>query len=373
MKRRICIILIVFLFLFQGCSSGKKQNDDKNKMEVKNDQKIDITAAKSFMDNYMKYLLKKNTSAVKSFYTVKLKESLKDVPLEKEPHAVGYKIEKGEMKEKKIEYTAHIYNAYSYRPYFSDDMFKYTIVLEDGNMKIESISKEKSVEIYEKNGAVIKKDDKGKEESLLGLSDLPEFITSEESNLLEQKFEVPKGKLGPLAMSPDGKTYIITSMDKNTFICTVKKEEEKQTFTEGGAEDKQKPGGGGKKKGTEKEKPEEEGKKKTITIKPVDFYFECKVNIICFSNLGKFFAVEYVPKSSINHIFIYDSNGKKVKTEIENRFPVDKFYITSPVFTSNEEICFSLKAIESATDEEKKLNGEWVYNLKTKKLSQVTG
>lgn len=371
MKRVIAILAVIIMFTLSGCPGGEEEKTDDNKIQV---NKIEKAAATEFMDNYLRYVLKGDDMVVKSFYSSKVKELMKkDIPKSTEPHPVGYKIEGGEGEKGKMIMTVHLYSAYNGFPYFSDDTYKYTLILQKGKILIDKIDKEKSIEIYAQKNTLYKiEGEKVKGDKIIAIDELPFFVTSKGAS--EQKFPVPKDSFGPLAVSSKGKEIVITSMGENSFIAIIKMEEAEEASNIQGDEDKKKGEDQGQAggEGEGKQQGQEAEKKPELSIKPVDLYFKTKVNSVSFSPDGKIFVVETIPKGGMNKLIIYTSQtGDIVKTNIEKQFKTESFYLKSPYFISKEELIFSVIPGENTTDEEKMLKGEWMLDIKSGKIKKI--
>lgn len=386
MKKFMSIILIFIICFSAGCSNKEKENEKGGDNKVQVMKKIDPKAAKSFMENYMGYVLKRDTGAMKSFYSSALKEKIRDIPSEQGPHPVGYKLEEGENKEKDVEFKVHIYNATTGSPYYSDDSLKYTVTMENGKMQINKIEKDKTtIEVFAKGKTLYKKEgDKVIGDYVISLTDLPDYGIPRYTSSPEQKFPIPKQAFGPTAISPDGKSIVITSMEKHSFLALVKGgEEDKQTANlqeEGG-------GQGGKKGSSDKEQGGEQGgeqkkeespqekemeRVKKQTVKPIDFFLNTKVNAISFSPDGKMFVAELIPQGRLSGILIYrEDGGEVVETEIEKQFRPDRFAVSAPYFTSEDKLVFTITPPKDATREEQAQGGTWSYDTKEKKISKI--
>lgn len=376
--KKYSIFLILFItLLFTGCPGGEDEggnSEGENKSGSEN--KIDMKSAKEFMDNYMRYVIKMDTDVMKSFYTPKLKEQIKDVAKASNPHPVGYSIGGGEGKEKKAEYTVSIFNAYTGSPYFSSDTYKYTVVMEDGKMLIDSISKDKVMELFGKGKVLFMKEgSKVEGKYVISLDELPTYASPQSSP--EVKLPIPRDAFGPCALSPDNKSIIFTSVGKDSFIAMGELEEEDKSTMNQRAEggDKNKQGGdkkgGGEQGGQEKGKEQEQQKAK-IKMNPIDLYPDTKINVLVLSPDGKTLAVETAPVGGQSQLKLYKSDkGEGLEAQkIKNNFRPDRFSLSNPYFTSPTAIVFTVKAIDGAQDEEKELEGEWIYDIKAETLKQ---
>jgi hypothetical protein len=378
MKKFLIFGLVLMMIFATGCPGPESEpkSSDSNKTQVMDN--IDMKAAKEFMDNYMRYVIKRDNGAMKSFYSAEIKSQIKDIPAAPNPHPVGYKIEEGENKEKNAEFSAHIYNANSGEPYYSDDMFKYTVTMESGKMVISKIEKENTTEIFEKGKALYKREgDKAKGDLVVSLQDLPYYVVPKGAQTPEQKFPVPRKAFGPCAISPDGKSIVITSVGEQTLLAVVKQEEgeDKEAMSMQGEEKKAGGGDGGGESGEEslggKEEESKEGK--NATVKPVDFYFEGDVVLLNYSPDGKSFIVERKMPSGLNEILLYkaESGEDMPLNTLYRQFRKDTFSLVSPYFISEEKLAFSVVPIKTATREEQKLKGDYIFDLKTEKLNQI--
>jgi hypothetical protein len=397
MKKTIyAIVLIVMIFMFCGCPDKNKSNQD-DKVEVKS--KIDKKAAKEFMDNYLRTVTTGDINALDSFYSSNLKSEMKSAVKVLNPHITGYKIEAevgmeegsdeseggsekssgDDGKEDTVEYTVHIFNAYTGFPYSSDDSVLYTIKIENKKMVIDKKKITSTVDVYSLNNAIYKRSEgKVKGEYVLSIIDMPEFAIPQSALPLEVKFNVPRDAFGPCVLAPDGSSIAISSIGTNSFAAIVKIEEKGKSSSEeskaaiGGDEDSgasslKTSGGGNKETG----KTGEESKLNT-KLKPVDLYVESKICNFAFSPDGKTLAVETIPDYGNNKIYLYKAKEQEIiNAGIDKQFKPDRFKVMSPCFLSENEIEFKVSAVKSATTDELRYNGFWIFNIKTKKFKQL--
>lgn len=373
MKKIILVLIIGAMFIVTGCPDKEKPKSDDNKVKV---MKTNVKSAKVFMDNYMRYVMKRNQGAMNSFYGSKIKLRIKNTTVLKDPHPIGYSVSEGESKDKNAEFKVHIYSGSTNLPYFSDDEFKYIVGMENTKMVIDGIEKGKSIEIFEKDKELYKREgDKLKGEPLISLKDLPNYVVPKEASFLEQKFPVPKKSFGPCALSPDGKSSIITSFDTNSFIGIIN-EEEKTAQAMAQPSGQKKSGGGGGGGGGQGQGAGGGGQniepKVSMRLKTVDFYSNVKVNNVNFSPDGKMFVIEFTPKSGISQILVYKSkSAERTILKSDKQFRVDRFSMTNPYFSSPKELIFTINPIKNATLEEKKFKGDWKLDIDKGKVSQI--
>ncbi|MDF2674497.1 MAG: hypothetical protein K0R09_2765 [Clostridiales bacterium] len=372
MKKIVILLLIFTMLLATGCPGGETPKSNDNKTEVK---KIDEDAAKEFMDNYMRYKLSGNNLALNSFYSDEIKEKTSSVPETRNPGPVGFKLEEGEAKEEKLEFKAHIYSASTETPYFSDDTYKYTIKLEKGKMMIDKIEKEKSIELFSKENTIYKREgDKVEGEPVITLEDLPLFTTPKGAG--EGKYNVPRSSFGPCAISPNSKSFIVSSSgEDNGFIADIKmKDSEEAVSLQGGEGDKQKQGGGGQQAGGSQTEGQGQPKKSNanISLKPIDLYLNTKITGISFAPNGKMLAVEIIPPGGLTRVNLYKGeNWEQIKSDIDKHFVKDRFSVKNPYFVEDSKMVFTVEPIKDATSEEQTLKGEWVYDVKGDKVVQI--
>lgn len=412
MKKWFCMFLIIILVITTGCPGNDKQkSNESNKVEVnKSENKIDKNAASAFINNYLAYVLKGDFDGMKSFYNDEVKSQIKNLPVSSNSRPVGYKIdtddsglEDNQNEGKGVSFKVHLYNSGQDIPYFSDDLYKYTVELKNNKMVISKIEKEKSTEIYEKNKVLYKREgDKIKGEKILSLGEMPDFISLSNTLYPGQKIPLPKDGFGPCAISPDGKNILITT--KGTLkpagmsgenlksavtyafiaILSMKEEEDEQQSMQQNKNTKDskqviKLEGGGDEKNKEEpsqgegSKTEAEGQGKGITeapsIKNLDLYVEAKIKTAAFSPDGKFIIVEYIPPSGLNRIKMYKTSEREiVELAVDKQFLPDRFGIASPSFISIEELSFKVIPAKDATSEEQKYEGIWKMDIKEQKL-----
>ncbi|QCX33730.1 hypothetical protein FDN13_08460 [Caloramator sp. E03] len=411
MKKWFCIVLIFILIFMTGCPDNEKEkSNDSNKVEVEKSENIDKKAANVFVNNYLTYVLKGDLNGMKSFYADDLKGQIKDVPVIANSRPVSYKMESGDSEEgssnegKTVNFKVHIYNSGQDMPYFSDDLYNYTVGLQEGKMVITKIEKEKSTEIYEKDKALYKREgDKIKGEKVLSLADMQEYISLSNTLYPGQKIPLPKDSFGPCGISPDGKSILITTkgipkaqnisglaVEKGATcyfvgLITMKENEEEQesikkdTSTKDSKqvvkleEDKTESKGASKSEEGSKQQPQEEEKttKEQLTVKTLDFYVGWKIKTAAFSPDGKTIMIEYIQPSGLNRIKLYKTKeGEPIELIIDKQFLPDRFGIASPYFISPQELVFTIVPAKDATSEEEKFKGQWEFDLKEQKLKQ---
>ncbi|KRQ86714.1 hypothetical protein ABG79_01466 [Caloramator mitchellensis] len=371
MKRFLLIIIAVSMILFTGCPDEEKK-ESSDKKEVQNTT-IDKKAAEEFLNNYLFHAIKRDTNAMLSYYSPKLIENYKEVVKNENPHPVGYKIEEGEIS-KESEFKVHIFNAYNAYPYFSDDTFKYKLTSKNGKLLIDEIKKEDSIELYSKGNSLYKKTgDNAQGEFIVSIEDFPAFTSAQNIIYPEQKFKVPKKKLGPCAIDSEGKIAIVSSIDVDSYIGIVRLDEEAfnmaQNGQKGQGQDQKGEGGGGEEQKSEEERQRE---KKEIKIKSLDFYSNKIIQIITLSPDGKTILTEISDNRGKREIKGYKGeDGSSLELEFVKQFKSDVFSTINPFFISKNEFVFSVEVKPNATDEEKRLRGDWVYNIETKKFRQI--
>lgn len=402
MKKFIFSLLIISLIFFTGCPDNEKQkSNDSNKVQVeKNEDTIDEKAAEAFMKNYLSYLLKGNIDGMKSFYSESLKSHISDIPFSASSRPVAYKMEIDESSQentsegKTKSFKVNIYNCGIDIPYFSDDTYKYVVEKKEGKMAISKIEKVKSTEIFEMNKGLYKREgDKIKGEKILSLSDMPEYISLSNVGFPGQKIPLPKEAFGPCAISPDGKSIIITTKGitkkegKDTdyyFIGIVSMKENKdeeeslkqnkkdsrqviKLEEEKGKESKEEMPSNEEGKMQEGEKAE----KAIPIIKTLDLYVGSKIKTVCFSPDGKLILTEYINPSRLNRIKMYKSKeGESMDLIIDKQFLPERFSLLSPYFISLKEIVFKVEPGKDATLEEQKFKGEWEFDFQEQKVRQ---
>lgn len=371
MKKLLVLALSVLLVLFASCSN-KGENQEKKNDNKEQVMKIDEKQAMSFVDNYLRYVLKGDYAALTGYYTEKLKTSIKEVKTQSNPRPVAFKIGEGDVEKDKAEFKVTIFHAYDGKPYYSVDFFKYVVVMDSDKLLIDSIDKENSIDIYEQDKTLFKRDkDSGRGEKIFTLKDLPAFVYSKET-VREQKYEVPRKSFGPCATTEDGKSILVSSIGENSYLGYIKLVETKETFKVAQGEEEKKKDGDGKAQGTEEESNKEEEKPKiNFTIKDIDFYFSSTITSVIFSPSGQNLVVEVKDKNGLSFLSLYKASGEKMDLKLERRFPKDRFSLLKPYFVSENEIVFSVVPSKNATDEELKLKGDWVLDLQKGDISQI--
>ncbi|SEF79046.1 hypothetical protein SAMN05660865_01022 [Caloramator fervidus] len=362
MKRIFAVMLFIMLLLLTGCpDKNKKSNSDKTEVKI---ERIDKKAAEEFLNNYMFHAMKRDINAMSSYYSSNLKQNYNVSKVLDEPRPVGYKIEtEGE----ESEYKVHVFNAYLGYPYFSDDVFKYKIILKDGKMLIDEIKRETSTEIYSKGKKLYKRmEENSKEEFVISLDELPNFVSAQNMLSLEQKYQVPKKKFGPCAVSSEGDMFVISSVDENSFVGVVKLEEQVFKVAEKGQEETQ---------GTQQDKEDEEKEEKEqkqVKFKALDYFLNKVINLVIISPDGKKILVVTEDKRGKSDIKAYNSDdGTLIELSFESQFKGDVFSLKDPFFISDKEFVFKVDVKSGATQEEKKLKGDWIYDFESKKFRQI--
>ncbi|WDC85452.1 hypothetical protein PL321_09065 [Caloramator sp. mosi_1] len=320
--------------------------------------KIDEKQAMAFIDNYLRYVLKGDYSALTGYYTDKLKASITEISTQSNPRPVAFKIGEGDIEKDKAEFKVTMFHSYEEKPYYSVDFFKYVVIMDKDKMLIDSIDKENSIDIYEQDKTLFKRDkDSGRGDKIFTLKDLPPFVYSKET-VREQKYEVPRKSFGPCATTEDGKNILVSSIGENSYLGFIKLTETKETFKVAQGEEEKKKDESGKAQGTEEEGKEDEQKPKiNFTIKDIDFYFSSTITSVIFSPNGQNLVVEVKAKDGLSFLALYKASGEKMDLKLERRFPKDRFSLVKPYFISENEVVFSVIPARNATDEETKLKG----------------
>lgn len=374
MKKLLIVVMLFIMLILSGCPGGeetKKESTTNKKTENKIDEKV----AKEFMDNYMRYMMAGNVKALGTFYSEEIKKKSNASPGIISPKPIGFKLEKGNNKEKNMEYSAHIYSAAMEEPYFSDDTYKYTIENKSGKLTISKIEKDISIELFLKERSVYKREgEKVKGEPIIKLDELPMFTTLRGSS--ETKYSVPRDSFGPCAIAPDGKSYIISSNGKkDSFIGAVSLEGAKQTFaSQDSKSEKEKGGESGDTSGGEQSKQDGKGSEGggNASVKPIDLFINTDIKLISFGPNGK--ALIVLTKSGGNKEWLSLYTGKAwdpVKTYMDKHFSKGSFSIVKAYFVEDNKFIFTLQPVKNATPEEQSLGGEWSYDLKEDKAQQI--
>ncbi|TDT63373.1 hypothetical protein [Fonticella tunisiensis] len=385
MKKLALILVLVMSIFFTACPGPEEEGEKGEGTNNVQTKEINMQSAKEFMDNYMRYVIKMDMDVMRSFYTKRFREQIKDIPKTNNPHPIGYSVGEGENKGENGEFTVKIFNGSTGSPYYSSDTYKYKIVMEDGKMLIDDITKEKEVEVYGKGKNLLMKEGGDVEERyILSVDELPSYASPLASP--ERKLAVSKDGLGPCALSPDERSIVITSTGKNSLVVTGEFQEAESAMKQqegdkktGGKEDKK--GGKGEEENGGKEEDKEEKQdidknilqKAEVKLNPVDVYVDAKINTITFSPDGKIFAVQIAPVGGLDQIKLYRSDkGEPIKTyKINTNFRSDRFSLTNPYFTSPEALSFTVTAVSGAQAEESALEGEWSYDIKSDNLKKT--
>lgn len=372
--KRICAALILALILVIG---GCGKNSDSSKEETptpteEKTDKIDNKAAEDFMEHYMTYVVDMNDNAKRSFYSSRLLQEIGSEEAEKEPHVVGYILGDSETSEEGSNFSASLLCEVTGEPNFSIDTYSYTLINENGTLKIDKISKESSMELLGEGDKIyLKKDEESEKQLAVTLDDLPDYSVMQVGASPEQKFSVPKKKFTSCGMASDGENVIVTSSDDTGSACFISKvtvKQDKEALQQG--EDEQ--GQGGEKQEEEeqdKEKPQDKEKSKGI-VKPLDLIKDCQAYGITFSPEFDKFIVGLLYPNGTKGFRIYDmESGKIVEAQVD--FLGEKVSSEMPYFASDKEIQFKVNPADDATDEEKSYMGKWSLDLESGKVKQI--
>ena len=371
MKRIYAAIALAFIFLL--CSCGGSAVSSKNEASSGGQpEKIDSRAAQGFMEHYMSYLVDMNENAKRSFYSSSLLQEAGMQQEQQEPHPAGYLLGGDEASENGRSYDASIFYEVTGKPGFSIDTYSYTLVKEDGTLKIDSISKEESKELIGEGDSIsVKKDEEADKKQAVSLDELPEYSVMQRGASPEQKFSVPKDRFTSCGMTQEGDTVIVTTSDSKGNGCfiakvTIKDEEQavkQEDEMEGGQKSEDQQAGG------QKGQPQQQ-EKSSGNVKPIDLISDCQANGITFSPEFDKFIVGLLYSDGTKDFRIYDmESGEMVEVDI----PILGSQLSSslPYFISKNQIVFTITPSEGATDDEKSYGGKWEYELESKEFEQI--
>jgi len=338
MKRLLIMFLCLLLTVsFVSCSgrraqSGKEEEEKAQQGKKDKEEKLEKGEGKELVDSYIRSLIVRDQN-IDSFYSEgMLKASQNYTPLAN-PHPNGYKIGALEEKEGKLEGTVQLFSVFTGKPYFSSDESKITVIKEKGSYVIDKIEKKKTTEVNEKDNALILREDgdvQGKE--IIKIDELPGFGTPQGARP-DQKFTIGRDGFGPVALDPEGKNLALST--RGTYPAVIVLDIEKKQ------------------------------------AKPLDLYFEENIQSICWSQDGKYLAVEMANSDGTRFIYIYDSEkGEKIDDPMKDALPQEKFTIDNPFWTSESEIIFNVSGVSNLSPEEQKRTGSYKFDVKNVTLTK---
>lgn len=372
MKRTYAAVILAIMLVIGGC--GKSSDSSKEATPTPTEEstnKIDSKAAESLMEHYMTYVVDMNDNAKRSFYSDSLLQEIGSEEMEKEPHVAGYILGDNSSSEAGSDFSVSLLCEVTGEPDFSIDTYSYTLINENGSIKINKISKESSMELIgEEDKIYLKKDEESEKQLAVTLDDLPDYSVMQKGASPEHKFSVPKKKFTSCGMAPEGENIIVTSSDDTAsgcFIAKVTMKKEEEALQQG--EDDQ--GGGQEEEGKQGEKKEDEDKEKSSGIvKPMDLINGCQAYGITFSPEFDKFIVGLIYSNGMKDFRIYDmESGKIVEAQVD--FLGEKVSSDMPYFVSSKEIQFKVNPSDDATDEEKSYKGKWSFDLESGKVKQI--
>jgi WD40 repeat protein len=272
-------------------------------------------------------------SNISIYYSQGLRKSIVNPAPMKEPHPNGYKIGPMEEKGGKLEGSATLFMVYTGRPYFSADESKFEILKEKGSYAIDKIEKSKSMEISEKEKALVMREEgdvKGKE--IVKLDELPEFAAPQGASP-DKKFTIGRDAFGPIAMDPESKKLALSTTGTNPTLLLMDVE------------------------------------KKQIT--PLDLYFDNQVQSVSWSQDGKYLSVEMSGRSGTGFLYIYDAEKESlVDDPMKDALKASKFTISNAYWISGSELVFNASGIGKLGSGDEKKAGSYKFDVKNLNLSK---
>lgn len=376
MKRTYAALILAIMLAVTGCGRSSESSDKPTPTPTGESTKdINSKAVESFMEHYLTYVIDMNDNAKRSFYSKSLLQKIGSEEMVKEPHVAGYVLGNNETSDAGTDFSANLLCEVTGEPWFSIDAYSYTLINEDGSIKIDKISKKGSMELIgEGNKIYLKKDDESEKQQAVTLDDLPDYSVMQTGSSPEQKFPVPKEKFTSCGMDLDGKNLIITSTDNSGSACfiakvTMKQEEEalqQDDEDQGGKQDGDKKD---KEKNQDKEKTQDKEKSMGI-VKPLDLINGCQAYGITFSPEFDKFIVGLLYSNGMKDFRIYDMESGKI-IEAQTTFLGGKVSSEMPYFVSSKEIQFKVSPAADATDEEKSYGGKWMLDIESGKVKQI--
>lgn len=338
MKRFIYIIVSIGILLGTvSCTQRKakpqKEEGSEKQEESEKEEKIDKKEGERLLNDYMVALLLRDYNRVKLFYSENLRQHTADFSPEAEPHPNGYKVDKLEEKEGKLEGKAKMSLVSTGTPYCSIDEVKYTISRERDSYVIEKIEKSESTEGYEKEKTLFLRqggDIKGKE--IIKIDELPQYAIPQGGSP-DQKFPISRDGFGPIALDGESKKLCISTQGKNPAILILDIEKKQ--------------------------------------AKPIDLYFGGSIQSISWSQDGTYIAVEQMTSSGLKILSIYDTQKeKKIDDPLKEVLKPERFNINTPYWTSDNELVFNAAGRTQLSNEEKKKAGSYKFDVKNMSLSK---
>lgn len=376
MKRTYAAVILALMLVIGGCGkSSDSSKEETPKPAEENTNKIDSRAAESFIEHYMTYVVDMNDNAKRSFYSNSLLQEIGSEEMGKEPHVAGYILGDNTSSDAGSNFSASLLCEVTGEPGFSIDTYRYTLINENGSIKIDKISKESSMELIgEEDKIYLKKNEESEKQLAVTLDDLPDYSVMQKGASPEHKFPVPKKKFTSCGMSSDGENMIVTSSDdtgSGCFIAKVTMKQEEAALQQG--EDEQggeKKEGGKQGEGQEDQEKSKDKEKSSGIVKPLDLINGCQAYGITFSPEFDKFIVGLIYSNGMKDFRIYDMESGKI-VEVQIDFLGDKVSSDMPYFVSSKEIQFKVNPSDDATDEEKSYKGKWSFDLESGEVKQI--
>lgn len=356
-----------------GCPDPGSKSTEDNKVNV---MKADVKASTTFINHYFRFFMQRKFDVMSSFYSKTLESKLKNETKVIEPHPEGYHIGEGETENNDVKFAVEIYNGYSDKPYYSEDEFVYIVGLENGKTYIKDIQKKKSTEIFEKDGELYRRNGEEVEgEKLTSLKELPEYVIPTDALSGHKKLPLPNKKYGVAALSPDKKTLVFTTADKNSFLGIIKEESEAETFKQDGSGQSGGQQGGGQSGGGSQSAggaSQQSTQKPKLKIKTIDLLYNAVIHNVCFSPDGKKIVIQYSVGQKPSKLMMYDAeSGSMVPFKTNKQFMEETCYFNNPYFETADALIFTVAPVAGSSAQVSKSAGTWLLDIAKGKLNKI--
>jgi len=345
-----CLLLIIVVISFIGCS--KKKEEEKPKVNG-----FEIKTAANLVDNYMSFIMKEDYENGKKLYTKELSKKVTDMPIS-ELKVKGYKVTESNEVGRTGVFKVRITRTSMVSSISSLDEYSIKIVKDGAEYKISEVTSVPQKEAFVEGISIRLRDKKNvKTNLLIDGAGLPKYAYSRDDGSKLYKVTVPLKEFSSINFGYEGEKLAISTYNKNSFIGIINIDESLAVQGDSSNPSSQSSQGGGSEV-IAKEKPI--GK----DLIPVDLLINCKVEFMIFSLDEKFLLVQYTKENVGKYIRVYQvDNGDMIPVNFEKDYPMEKVQIEFSSF-GDSTMTYQVIPKSNVTSADTDIVGKWKLDLK---------
>ncbi len=361
MKKIANLILTVFFIqLMTGCQLMGTQKTKTEEVD------FDIQAAEDTASDYMKFLILEDKDNAKKLYSKDLlKES--ESPENKDLKITGCIIEESNRVGKTGVVKLKVVRSDKSKPYTVLESSTIKIVKEEKDYKIDEIKYMLEKECFLNDYKLrYREKDNVKNNLLIEMEGLPEYVFAREDKANLFKIPVPKDNFGEMAFSYGGERMAFSTFGGNCFYGIVNIDPSLAAAADGSDS-----GGGGAASGGAGDQGKTNVREKPIgkDIIVLDILKGSIAESMVFSTDEKYVAVQYKNNDNERSIKVYKAdNGETIDFKFEDNFNVKEKDVVFKMFKEDK---LNFQVVDKNTKNSGNAVQDWQLDLKTFKAMEV--